>query len=186
MPAAALYAPGLTDTQGATLLRYDTQTTAAKELRRLYLAPEVAPVKISTRFGWYWALWATPLGDPGEASMLTTAERGWLQVCAVPCVRHETTGTCPGHPYTGKAALDYTLALCGHRTRVARIFTQRRENRTDGTFDWLPAGTHYRANCLCGWKGRITDWHRAARLDGDDHSGAPSGNRHDRIGGIPR
>ncbi|MEV0453733.1 hypothetical protein [Catellatospora methionotrophica] len=173
MPAPVMYAPGLTDTDGATLLRFATKAAAAKELRRLYLAPEVEPVKMTTRFGWYWALWATPLGDPGEARMLVTVERGWLQVCAVPRVRHETTGTCPGHPYIGQAAIDYTVALCGHRTRVARILTDRREHRSDGTYDWVPAGTHYRANCLCRWKGSLNDWHRAARMEGDAHNAVP-------------
>lgn len=166
-----LFAPGLRDYAGATLATFPTKAAALKEWRWANLGPEVAPVKVGNRFSVYWALWAVPLGDPGEVKTLLTEQRGWLKVCAVGCV-YVRPGQrfCPGHAMSPQDALEYTVALCGHRTRVARILTDRRENRTDGTYDYVPAGTMCRGLCLCGWKTTRTEFRYWAVQEAGKHT----------------
>lgn len=171
MRDGALLVNGVRDYPGAEMALFATKGQAVAALRLRPIGPEVVPVRMATLFTRFWGLWAEPLGDPGEWMVLRTKQGGWLQVCPLGCLDvGYRRRTCLGHPMTVDESLAFTLALCGHRTRVVRIFPERRYQCSDGTYRWASAGTYYRAHCLCGWRGRLADYNGGAKREGDAHT----------------
>lgn len=166
---------GLRDVDGATVTQYATKTAAQAALKDLNLGPEVRPERASNRFFRFWVIAAAPVGDPGEGRVILTAQRGWTIVCAVNCI-HVRPGVsyCPGHPMTAQESHEFTLALCGHRTEVISIGTER---QIEG-IDWatgrpftshIPTGNLHRARCLCGWRSGLIEERRWAGHQARDH-----------------